>query len=103
MTDKPVDTSDAALSDCVALLTNPNVNPYIRRVAADAIEALQAERVELVAALWELQLAEATYRKLHDLHGRGSMKVGRAWDELRRAGDKARALLSRYPTEDDKG
>lgn len=42
----------------------------------------------------DLQQAEAEYRLMHDRHGDGSRAAGRAWDLMRRAGDKARAALS---------
>lgn len=45
-------------------------------------------------ALDDLQSAEAAYRKAHDLHGDADRYVGRMWDLMRRAGDKARAALT---------
>lgn len=44
-------------------------------------------------ALDDLQQAEAEYRLMHDLHGDGAAATGRAWDLMRRAGNKARAVL----------
>lgn len=44
-------------------------------------------------ALAELEQAEQAYRTCHDLHGSGDRRTGRAWDLMRRAGEKARALL----------
>lgn len=46
------------------------------------------------AALEELALAEEAYRHAHDLHGNGHIHTGRAWDQMRRAGDHARAILN---------
>ncbi|WIA55470.1 hypothetical protein N6H05_01845 [Sphingobium sp. WTD-1] len=40
-----------------------------------------------------LQLAEANYRRAHDLHGDAARETGRAWDEMRRAGDRVRRTL----------
>lgn len=54
--------------------------------AADLIEQLRS-------ALEELQAAEARYRYAHDILGAGDSKTGRAWDLMKRAGDKARELL----------
>lgn len=51
---------------------------------------------ELVEALRDLETAEYEYRKLHDLHGDGDLRTGRAWDWMRRKGDAARKALSLY-------
>jgi hypothetical protein len=61
--------------------------------AIQANARLIAAAPELVEALSELSDAEASYRKAHDLYGGGDIRTGRAWDRLRRAGDKARAAL----------
>jgi hypothetical protein len=47
----------------------------------------------LADALRELADAEKNYRWLHDTQGGGHIDTGRAWDKMRRAGDKARAKL----------
>jgi hypothetical protein len=47
----------------------------------------------LADALLELADAEKNYRWLHDTQGGGHIDTGRAWDKMRRAGDKARAAL----------
>lgn len=65
------------------------------REAADAISRLERENAELRGMLGDLQFAESDYRAVYGLHGDGSRQSGRAWDLMRRAGDKARALLSR--------
>jgi hypothetical protein len=44
-------------------------------------------------ALDDLQQAEFEYRLMHDRHGEGASATGRAWDLMKRAGDKARAAL----------
>lgn len=36
----------------------------------------------------KLAIREANYRLVHDLHGDGSAEAGRAWDLMRRAGEK---------------
>src|SRR5579864_2799359 len=59
------------------------------RLAAQRLKA----RSEISEALRNLSVAEATYRATHDLEGDASPKTGRAWDLMRRAGDKARAAL----------
>ena len=46
-------------------------------------------------ALAELEQAEASYRRAHDLKGDGHIQTGRAWDLMRRAGQKARDALKR--------
>lgn len=48
---------------------------------------------EAVDALDNLQQAEFEYRLMHDRHGDGAQATGRAWDLMRRAGDRARAAL----------
>ena len=50
---------------------------------------------ELLAALRNLARAEAFYRAQHDQCGDGHILTGRAWDLMRRAGDDARAAISR--------
>ena len=56
--------------------------------AAEGIERMHA-------ALAELAEAEFSYRHVHDHYGSDSLITGRAWDAMRRSGDKARALLER--------
>lgn len=48
----------------------------------------------LADELRALANAEAEYRRSHDLFGTDDMRTGRAWDAMRRAGDKARAILT---------
>lgn len=52
---------------------------------------LELETLRVLAC--DLQLAEARYRRAHDLHGHGSREAGRAWDLMRRAGDRVRRAL----------
>lgn len=59
--------------------------------AADEIKALRAERDWWQGAAKALAEREADYRHNHDVHGRGDMKTGRAWDLMRRQGDRIRA------------
>lgn len=50
--------------------------------------------IALADELRALANAEAEYRRSHDLFGTDDMRTGRAWDAMRRAGDKARAILT---------
>lgn len=59
---------------------------------APTLAALVLEAREALAAL---TFAEADYRAAHDLYGDGSREAGRAWDLMRRAGDRARATLAK--------
>ncbi|QDC37060.1 hypothetical protein [Sphingobium fuliginis] len=58
-----------------------------------SIAALEEEIKGMREALDDLQQAEAEYRLMHDRHGDGSRAAGRAWDLMRRSGDKARTAL----------
>ena len=74
-----------------ALNTRP-ASPLMRRAATQG--TADNERIaEMSDALQALALAEANYRKKHDLLGSGHIETGRAWDIVRRAGDAARAIL----------
>ena len=57
--------------------------------------ALLALVGELVGVGQKLADAEAEYRRCHDVFGDGHIQAGRAWDAMRRAGDEARATLTR--------
>lgn len=61
----------------------------------DGFTSIQARVRELEGALEDLQKSEAAYRMAHDAHGDGHLISGRCWDLMRRAGDKARAVLSK--------
>ena len=63
----------------------------------DAIKLVNRTNA-LFDALDGLQKAEAEYRFAHDRFGGGHSDTGRAWDLMRRAGDRARALLNREVT-----
>ena len=54
---------------------------------------------EMQSALETLAATEAFYRDVHDRFGDGHLNTGHAWDAMRRAGDKARALISRAQAE----
>jgi len=64
------------------------------RDARDRAKALIAERDRMKEALREVEVAEREYRRAHDTLGGDQIATGRAWDRLRRAGDKARAALN---------
>lgn len=61
-------------------------------VSVDRTEKGDVER--LTEQLDELQAAETAYRYAHDHYGSADSKTGRAWDLMRRAGDRARAALT---------
>jgi len=64
------------------------------RINDDDIEYTRRDIVdELMAACKALAKTEANYRLVHDVHGGDSPESGRAWDKLRRCGDKARAAI----------
>src|SRR6266567_121925 len=54
------------------------------------LEHVAAERGKL---LDELAAAEAAYRKAYELKGASKIETGRAWDRMRKAGDRARRSL----------
>ncbi|KAA9020758.1 hypothetical protein [Sphingobium limneticum] len=56
-------------------------------------DKLSAKHDDALAHLSRLADAEAHYRKSHDLYGSDDRRTGRAWDEMRHAGDAARALI----------
>jgi hypothetical protein len=62
-------------------------------LAAEALTTMQAREDAPIRVLDDVQQAEAEYRLMHDRHGDGSQAAGRAWDLMRRAGDKAREAL----------
>lgn len=65
-----------------------------RRILARAgVERGKLETM-IEAALRELADAEQHYRRMHDRHGSDSLDTGRAWVQMRRAGDAARAALA---------
>lgn len=70
------------------------------QLSNDLIEAQAARIKALEEVLIVLQGAEWEYRHGHDLYGDGSMEAGRAWDQMRRAGDKARIVLAAWEARD---
>ena len=67
-------------------------NKDVRRLLKD-VEAAEAENARFRTALNDLCAAEQHYRSEHDIHGGKSLKSGRAWDLMRRAGNDGRAAL----------
>jgi hypothetical protein len=63
------------------------------RIELAALKSQLAKKVEAETLLLRLVNAEITYRTSHDLRGSGHLATGRAWDEMRRAGDAARKYL----------
>lgn len=51
------------------------------------------EGERLREALSDLEIAECRYRAAHDIHGPGHPMTGYCWDQMRRAGDRARVVL----------
>lgn len=62
-------------------------------------QSREAEVQKLWDLLDSLQKAEALYRYCHDFNGADHINTGRAWDEMRRAGNSARQALT--PAADD--
>lgn len=82
------------LSDGAHLDEAGEVLPLVLASDAEMLRYLTEHAAELLRnALSELARAEATYRGMHDLKGGQHIETGRAWDEMRRAGDRARELL----------
>lgn len=86
--------STAALEEQITGLIH-DIERYIKAGSEEAARAaaLEEEIKRLREALDDLQQAEAEYRLMHDRHGDGSRAAGRAWDLMRRSGDKARTAL----------
>lgn len=83
---------DAARRDNDRLTAeNARLNAMLGEEAKRRKEA-EAARDMLREALTDLAAAEMGYRIRHDVYGDGSPHTGRAWDLMRRAGDKARAV-----------
>ncbi len=68
-------------------------------MAEEAARHRTASQAELLEALGDLENCEAEYRHDHDIYGGGDIRTGRAWDRLRRAGDRARAIIARIKGE----
>jgi hypothetical protein len=66
----------------------------LAKACLEAISTLLKERDALRNHVDDLQQAEFEYRLMHDRYGAGASATGRAWDLMKRAGDKARAALS---------
>jgi hypothetical protein len=75
---------------------NVSQHSDVERLAKAFARHRTNNHAELVEALRDLETAEYEYRKLHDLHGDGDLRTGRAWDWMRRKGDAARKALSLY-------
>jgi hypothetical protein len=70
----------------------------VEQAARAILASIPSTEGGLREALDDLQQAEFEYRLMLDRHGDGSQAAGRAWDLMRRAGDKARGLLDRAST-----
>ena len=67
------------------------------------IDHWKARATDAERPLKQLSWDEMQYRHDHDHYGRGDIRTGRAWDLMRRSGDKARAHLDgAKPQEDGK-
>jgi hypothetical protein len=82
-----------ATGSCVPVVDDLTASQAMRK-AAEAISTLLKERDALRNHVDDLQQAEFEYRLMHDRYGDGASTTGRAWDLMKRAGDKARAALS---------
>jgi hypothetical protein len=67
--------------------------------SAARVQALEGERDWWRGAAKALAEREAEYRKAHDLHGDSAMEAGRAWDLMRKQGDRIRAALTERPND----
>ena len=85
---KPDETDDQYCRNIVPLYLTPSL----------ARKAASADK--LVEAADDLANAERAYRLCHDLKGDGHNETGRAWDYMRRCGDKLRQALAEYNSHD---
>lgn len=95
-------TVETDLRNC-AILIGHHYNS-LRPVADKLKEVLSTPATaqgDVREALGELEVTERNYRLQHDLHGGDDMRTGKAWDQMRRAGDRARALLSTLKGQDN--
>lgn len=85
-----------ALADCIDLKAFADRQRRIAgtiRVMVEEIQTLRTGKADIETALRDLVKCEEAYRKVHDTKGEGHMDVGRAWDKMRHAGDRARVIL----------
>ncbi len=90
------DKNIAAASERIAELEGER--DHLKALVRDQSKDLrdnEAERDRLKVALCDLEKAEADYRIKHDTLGDAHIDAGRAWDKLRKAGNRARAAFSR--------
>ena len=78
--------------------THPNDRVYDADDMVDAFMYGASQRAtianpDVVDEAAKLADAEWRYRLCHDLKGDGHIETGRAWDYMRRCGDKLRAAL----------
>jgi len=72
----------------------------VTAAAKSVLAALRQPPSDAIRLAIDLAEAEAAYRHNHDHFGGCDMKTARAWDLMRRAGDKVRALTQGKPDHD---
>ena len=90
-----LETHDYAVINNAIALIRTHCDPAHHWVCDRLLEA-RHRAAYAETRLAELAAKEETYRFVHDCEGdEASLVVGRAWDAMRRAGDKARDFLRR--------
>lgn len=62
----------------------------------DLIQAERDRADKLAKIADDLEKAESLYRYMHDTAPDGDIRTGRAWDNMRHMGDRARAALDEF-------
>lgn len=60
----------------------------------ELVSGICDENEKIRKILEELAEAEKTYRYIFESFGAGNIRTGRAWDVMRKTGDKAREVLN---------
>ena len=78
----------------VKLISDRDVCHAMARAAASRLSEMEAENKRLRSEFQALGKACANYRAMHDRLGGDHIDTGRAWDEMRRAEDKALSVFA---------